>query len=1626
MTCEELKELHGPNSKQYKDCIAENPPDETEALVEETIIEETDVEKPKEKEKTWKEKWEDFKTTAKVLVGVSEVVGENIGAAQKQGNLKEIDITDENYVDKLAKNVSSADYNELKDYEKIVIQDIAVQELEKEIPEGKDYTLTPMQINIKAQEVMKGLENKVSGEDKTFLEKVMPDNPILALGGDLVRASKSGWGATTSMDQTYDLYHSGGEATDKMVEKWIEATKVSQKSMETSDEMRDFAKVYEAEGAGFWGFVKGVYKNPDVLPGLLASSLATQVGSIVNSDDVAGAAVGAAALGAAAGSFAPGIGTVGGAISGAMGATTAAMETGLTFAELMIEELGGDINKISKNQVIDFLNDKEKYEDIKSKALKRGLTIGAFEALSMGLTKGASTALIRAGKKGSTVALAGVAIESATGGSGEAAGRLVAGQSMDAAEIGFETITGSQTAALPISTAYMQETFDGVENRKNDVKVAGFINDSNTYKKVSDAYKPGSNVDVTQVEIASNPRGETILDNQLKNDVKEETITQDEANEIKLNFRSTQSAVNKLKQAGIEGTLKTEDQAIVVTLLKEKQQLETKVKDSDASLVTKDQKRIAEINSEIENVVDPTERETTDVAEDVATVEKEIIEEDTRIVEKSKQEIASTKVQEIFETKGREGSFEIIEQFRPIVNKIVESRREAPGFDAQLLTDEIETGKRGIIDLIDEYDASKGVPLAAWINTQLPLRAIESSKRILGEKFLVDVTEARGVTDGTDINTQIQEDLDISPRTEVQQQSITKLRDIAGITTAEAQLGVTETLKTKLPGVTEKGFRNKVNAANRLKFGDKVLAEMGGLKDAGRLATFLDINFDNIINSIPNSVKNKQLASLFKPKQVGRAKTNVGEGIFEYATPTKQDLIDFYTTGKNTTNRARVTTLADVIAQELALDATAEVLADPKVVEDFKNVQEIQKKNIPTDVIPKLLEAIDRQIASLDKFSSQYNNVLGLNNPKIIADALKVGLKTFKSAIKGSATTAQALGKAIRKIKGLIKSSKLSDIVARLFADKIVKKDLKNFTDIVAEADRELKVVNGDVSALLKKYGLRGKYVIETAKNKIENKKDIDLFIRDLKEKVFPVMPEGLFKPKSKFINYAAATPYFNAEVIKALGDPNQKWGPDFKNVPKNKNGNYNIPDFVNYAGRNETEIRTNIANGTIAAQNKINSAIFTQMWQRFDALIKADPKNAVVVGSYMTLSGNIGNHPQRMGAQFVGFSTGLKTQPLMEHAMPNVSAYLYLLDSALDKKRDFSIDFKLIENNYKVIALDRLADNKLKPFGLTTSMPKGWTVATGSWIDRYFNSQVATLSGGINPNSIETIEGITLAEEFNIGPEGRPVVEVENSILKAANVIENGDIAFAKNPNLKPKAADPKVLDKDINKMIEDTKGIESRKKFSDIVAKRRGAGVRNFRLISPGAQDFNGLMYDLYGKGKKGEIQQQWVKDNLIKPYQKGNANIDTYRQTLKNDYSSLLKKFPEVNKKLGKIVPGTDFTYDQALRVNLWTETAFEIPGISKRDVVKLNSVINKDPQLKLFNTAALEISKQPKWVEPSPNWDVESLISDLNNLTNKVGRKQFLAEFITNSKIVFSKENLNKMEVALGTNWSYYVL
>ena len=102
---------------------------------------------------------------------------------------------------------------------------------------------------------------------------------------------------------------------------------------------------------------------------------------------------------------------------------------------------------------------------------------------------------------------------------------------------------------------------------------------------------------------------------------------------------------------------------------------------------------------------------------------------------------ASNNVQRIYEEQGEAGIFDILNEFKPIVGRIVQKRSEAPNFDRQLLTDEIETGKRGILDLVKEYKPESGVPLAAYINKFLPSRAIEASRRVLGEEFTEDVSE---------------------------------------------------------------------------------------------------------------------------------------------------------------------------------------------------------------------------------------------------------------------------------------------------------------------------------------------------------------------------------------------------------------------------------------------------------------------------------------------------------------------------------------------------------------------------------------------------------------------------------------------------------------------------------------------------------------------------------------------------------------------------------------------------------------------------------------------------------------------------------------------------------------------
>jgi len=228
------------------------------------------------------------------------------------------------------------------------------------------------------------------------------------------------------------------------------------------------------------------------------------------------------------------------------------------------------------------------------------------------------------------------------------------------------------------------------------------------------------------------------------------------------------------------------------------------------------------------------------------------------------------------------------------------------------------------------------------------------------------------------------------------------------------------------------------------------------------------------------------------------------------------------------------------------------------------------------------------------------------------------------------------------------------------------------------------------------------------------------------------------------------------------------------------------------------------------------------------------------------------------------------------------------------------------------------------------------------------------------------------------------------------------------------------KSLDKDFNDMLERNKGVSSTKEFSPVVAKRMAKNKSMFKFWMPASlDDFRGLtQYVFAGKGKQGEADQKFFQDALITPYFRGIKAIEDSRQTFKDDFKALNRAYKPVLKKLGKLIPNGDYTYDQAIRVMLWKKSGYDIPGLSKKDEKNLVDFVESQPDLLEYVLLLQRISKRPKWAKPEAFWDAQTILSDLNNMTEKGGRKEYISEFIENVDIIFSEKNLLKIKALYG--------
>jgi hypothetical protein len=273
-----------------------------------------------------------------------------------------------------------------------------------------------------------------AGEKDTWLERTFGKTHATDFFGDMYRSMQQGLAQGATVDDALKLFYSGKDVDEEDVRDYISAVQ-NMESFQPSDEMKEFDEIYQKEGGGIMGFIKGVYKNPTVIPQIFTSSMFAMANK--------GSLATGLGTGAAAGLATGGIGAIPGAIFGLSGA----LETGVSFTEFLKEELGD--KAFTEENIKEVLEDQDALNKIRRRAGARGISIASIDALTAGVASKVGASVAKTAGKTAAGATRGV-VEAVGGGVGEAAGRGLAGQEMDVAEIGFEAIGGTATAPLTI------------------------------------------------------------------------------------------------------------------------------------------------------------------------------------------------------------------------------------------------------------------------------------------------------------------------------------------------------------------------------------------------------------------------------------------------------------------------------------------------------------------------------------------------------------------------------------------------------------------------------------------------------------------------------------------------------------------------------------------------------------------------------------------------------------------------------------------------------------------------------------------------------------------------------------------------------------------------------------------------------------------------------------------------------------------------------------------------------------------------------------------------------------------------------------------------------------------------
>ena len=1249
---------------------------------------------------------------------------------------------------------------------------------------------------------------------------------------------------------------------------------------------------------------------------------------------------------------------------------------------------------------------------------------------------------------------------------------------------------------------------------------------------------------------------------------------------------------------------------------------------------------------------------------------------------------ASTKVQEIYDTQGEAGAFDIIDQFKPIVNRIVEKRRDAPNFDRQLLTDEIETGKRGIFDLIREYKPESGVPLAAYINKFLPARAIEASQRVLGEEFTSDVTEAKGV---------MAEEV----TTEVAAKPVTRKIKPSSFISNEAVTKIKEQIQEKIKGIDPKNLTFK-------KLGDLspeiIAAEIGipvkkltvatanlSKGDATAIQQFVNKNADKLLKILPEGAVieaatdkllgtstgvPKGLLNAFYTKQArlgkgaGLAPFKLNKGIskadfleafgivegkkaegFDARSPQAQALKGIASLyGKLVTN--------EIVRSDtdLSLEVKQDVAAGKNKAMASKRL--LAEANIKPGLVDKFLKATS---------SKGFNDIL----------EVKLKDKSVKQPWKSAATEyfkenpiegldLEARRQVISEISSVF-SMKNEEVAVKRFSDRSFK-ELKNIIDESLASDLSkgytfdtVDLITGDKTYRADERSLEGlnrirvgvKILVDALAAKGFNKQQIETalyggFITPANIGGFRVGKEPTSilltaenlgeKTKTSRGSMAVNINDFRNNFLKGIPEgekiktKKETYSKDYWTNPKSKFNKLDqtgklefIQDLFNEGSKVKLQLADLVETiSELDVAPEVTRYMITQLFADMSALGKrasgtryvltgvdgkmfsfkeleklgltrpdgdkgvfehTKPANRVAVAAYAYARTGDAKAKQEFLNELETFDSALITEqmddmlrnlklqskmgldykstdnPMLTRYKEMVSdlseqgVFFYdiktkkqitplealsdglveleaddvqsikeykeevevkselvpgkvmaskrdsdLIPDAIKYDRPISVKTAInaLEKTDKALELARKLDQPVKKIrvfdfddtlartksNVLYTMPDGTTGAIDAatfakeagnmeaegaqWDFSEFSkvmqgskgplldvakiiadkrgtkdvfvltARPADAAGPIKEFLASMGLDIPLANITGLG-DGTPQAKAGWIMGKAAEGYNDFYFADDHTGNVKAvkdvlsqidvkskvqlaKASKRTTFDTVVNDMIEDSSGIETYKKYSAARAKTVGASKGKYAfLIPPSAEDFTGLLYKMIGKGKKGDAQMAFLKTNLLDTYNRAESAVTQAKVSAANDFVALKTKLKTLPKTLSKETGIGKFTYSHAVRVAAWTKQGMDIPGLSKRDVKELVDFVNKDAKLRVFTDELIKIQKGKEYPKPGKDWLGGNITTDIIGGINKVNRAEYQQEWRENIDIIFSEDNMNKMEAAYGSRW-----